>query len=488
MRKLPFRLKTQKTNLSRAYFLSITVSLLFVALIPINSASAADGKIYWVVQTAGNKNNIGTADLTGANISENYISGLDNSTSPYWGDGSILIIGEYVYWTSKNKILRAKKDASGSIETIYEDSIKNLNIHGLARDANHLYWSTEGDNVSRNGAIGRSNLDGSEANPRFIEGTSINHNHDNGEQSSLFVTSNYIYWTNFFGGTIGRATIDGLNVNRSFISDPVGSPSSVWVTGSYIYWAAPDAHAIGRANLDGSSKNANFISLGTGYTLSIFVTDEYIYWSIWDSTIGRAAVSGGSINSNFIVLGSGRAMGVVVDFPAPVPTPSLTIDPVAAAKAAAEARAREVEVAKTKIKSVLSSGKPLTADQLLKADIYGVTAKNIDLVNADIAKLSDDQKTDIAAVEKVVFKYATVDKVANHSPLSMQDLASVGLVSAESKYKGSISIALKSLPSESLDTYEKISAAVAAVEKKYADRKAALAALKLRIKTGPKAG
>lgn len=158
------------------------------------------------------------------------------------------------------------------------------------------------------------------------------------------------------------------------------------------------------------------------------------------------------------------------------------------AKAAAEARARAVEVAKTEIKSVLSSGNPLTADQLLKADINGVTEKNIDLVNADIAKLSDDQKTDIAAVEKVVFKYATVDKVANHSPLSMRDLASVGLVSAESKYKGSISIALKSLPSESLDTYEKISAAVAAVEKKYADRKAALDALKLRMKTGPKAG
>jgi len=149
----------------------------------------------------------------------------------------------------------------------------------------------------------------------------------------------------------------------------------------------------------------------------------------------------------------------------------------AAAKAAAEVRALAVEVAKTEIKSVLSLGKPLTADQLLKADINGVTAKNIDLVNADIAKLSDDQKTDIAAVTKVVFKYATVDKVANHSPLSMRDLASVGLVSADSKYKGSISIALKGLPSESLDTYEKISAVVAAVEKENGDRKARLAAL-----------
>jgi len=478
MRKLPFRLKTQKTILSRAYFLSITVSLLFVALIPINGASATDGKIYWVVQTAGDRNNIGAADLTGANISENYISGLVNFNDTAWSDGSILIYGEYVYWTSKNKILRAKKDASGSIETIYEDSIKNLNIHGLARDANHLYWSTDGNNVSpRNGAIGRSNLDGSEANPRFIEGTSIDRTHGNVEQTSLFVTSNFIYWTNYWSGTIGRATIDGLNVNRSFISDPVGEPSSVWVTGSYIYWAAPEAHAISRANLDGTSKNANFISTGGGYIRSIFVTDEYIYWSTYDSTIGRAAVSGGSINSNFIVLGSGHPMGVAVDFPAPVPTPSLTIDPVAAAKAAAEARAREVEVAKTKIKSVLSSGKPLTADQLLKADINGVTAKNIDLVNADIAKLPDADKTDLKQIEKVVLKFATVDKLAEGKQVYSSDLIAVGLIPQDSKIKSSIISALKKLPGSSLDSYEKIQAEIASVEKIHADRKARLAAL-----------
>jgi len=478
MRKLPFRLKTQKTILSRAYFLSITVSLLFVTLIPINGASATDGKIYWVVQTAGDRNNIGAADLTGANISENYISGLVNFNTTAWSDGSILIYGEYVYWTSKNKILRAKKDASGSIETIYEDSIKNLNIHGLARDANHLYWSTEGNNVSPwNGAIGRSNLDGSEANPRFIEGTSIDHTHGNVEQTSLFVTSNYIYWTNYWNGTIGRATIDGLNVNRSFISDPVGSPSSVWVTGSYIYWAAPEAYAIGRANLDGTSKNANFISTGGGYTRSIFVTDEYIYWSTWDSTIGRAAVSGGSINSNFIVLGSGRPMGVVVDFPAPAPTPSLTIDPVAAAKAAAEARALAVEVAKTEIKSVLASGKPLTANQLLSADFNGVTAKNVGLVNADIAKLPDADKTDLKQIEKVVLKFATVDKLAEGKTVYPSDLIAVGLIPQDSKIKSSITSALKKIPASSLDSFEKIQAVVASVQKTYDDRKSRLAAI-----------
>lgn len=169
-------------------------------------------------------------------------------------------------------------------------------------------------------------------------------------------------------------------------------------------------------------------------------------------------------------------------------SPRPIVNLTAVAKALEEARARAVLQAKSEVKKTLASGKPLTSEQLIKADMDGVNEKNIGLINDDIVKLPDEKKTDITEVEKVVFKYATVDKVANHSSLSMQDLASIGLVSAESKYKGSISIVLKSLPSESLDTYEKISAAIAAVEKKYADRKAALAALKLRIKTGPKAG
>jgi len=152
----------------------------------------------------------------------------------------------------------------------------------------------------------------------------------------------------------------------------------------------------------------------------------------------------------------------------------------AAAKAAAEVRALAVEVAKTEIKSVLSLGKPLTADQLLKADINGVTAKNIDLVNTDIAKLPESQRGDIKQIEKVVLKFATVDKVAEGKSYYSSDLIAVGLIPQDSKIKSSILTSLKKLPQSSLDSFEKIQQAIASVEKVAADRKARLTALLAR--------
>jgi len=146
-------------------------------------------------------------------------------------------------------------------------------------------------------------------------------------------------------------------------------------------------------------------------------------------------------------------------------------------KMAEEARARVVEEAKTEIKSVLSSGMPLTAEQLLKADFKGVTTKNIGSINADIAKLPNADKTDLKQIEKVVLKFAIVDKFAAGKTVYSSDLIAAGLIPQDSKIKSLITGALKKLPGSSLDTIEKIKAEIVSVEKKYADRKARLAAL-----------
>jgi hypothetical protein len=53
----------------------------------------------------------------------------------------------------------------------------------------------------------------------------------------------------------------------------------------------------------------------------------------------------------------------------------------------------------------------------------------------------------------------------------------VGLIPQDSKIKTSILSALKKLPASDLDTYEKIQAVVAKVEKQAADRKERLAAI-----------
>ena len=174
--------------------------------------------------------------------------------------------------------------------------------------------------------------------------------------------------------------------------------------------------------------------------------------------------------------------GNIISFPySPTASGDITLfakwtsDQAVAAKAAEEARARAVLAAQAEIRSTLISGKPLTADQLLNADFKGVTSKNIGLVNADIAKLSEADKTDLKQIEKVVLKFATVDKIANGKAFYPFELIAVGLIPEDSKIKSSITSALKKLPGSSLDTFEKIQAAVASVEKKDADRKARLA-------------
>jgi hypothetical protein len=77
----------------------------------------------------------------------------------------------------------------------------------------------------------------------------------------------YLYWTNFAplrkdAGTIGRARLDGTDVNQHFIAVPNG-PSGVAglaVNCRYIYWTNEDGNEIGRANLNGTDVNQRFIA------------------------------------------------------------------------------------------------------------------------------------------------------------------------------------------------------------------------------------
>jgi tmRNA-binding protein len=133
--------------------------------------------------------------------------------------------------------------------------------------------------------------------------------------------------------------------------------------------------------------------------------------------------------------------------------------------------------ARNEINNSVASGAPLKVNQFLTAGFTGVTEENIGLVNADIAKLNEENKQDLRQIEKIVLKYATVDKVAQGKSYSSYDLVNVGLIPQDSKIKTSILSALKKLPASDLDTYEKIQAAVAKVEKQSADRKERLAAI-----------
>ena len=145
------------------------------------------------------------------------------------------------------------------------------------------------------------------------------------------------------------------------------------------------------------------------------------------------------------------------------------------------AREKAIADARAEILRAIKEGKAITVKQLNAADINGATDKNISGVNSEILKLNEKAKEEISSVEKIVFKFLTVDRVARGERVSFRDLQNLGLISFESKHKSSITTALRKATSIQVETFEKIESFVSSVEKKFSDRKAALLAQIARI-------
>ncbi len=135
----------------------------------------------------------------------------------------------------------------------------------VAVDSEHIYWTNTGcsnpetgEAIEGTGTIGRADIDGSEAGVEaaFIKGAS--------NPQGIAVNSTHIYWAN--AGTlagvraIGRATIDGGEVNQSFIKATGGGtkPYGVTLNLSHLYYSGneegEDNAFIRRLTLDGSEK------------------------------------------------------------------------------------------------------------------------------------------------------------------------------------------------------------------------------------------
>ena len=150
-------------------------------------------------------------------------------------------------------------------------------------------------------SIGRADTDGTNPDPGFITGTAgpVDVAHDD----------SYIYWTNLDSNSIGRANLDGSDPDQEFIQN-VPFPQGVAVAGPYIYWTSWNSlgskrdgqpvDTIGRANIDGTDVEPNFI---TGLTAPglLSVVGDCIYWANTGTrSIGRAARDGSGANPRFL--------------------------------------------------------------------------------------------------------------------------------------------------------------------------------------------
>jgi len=157
----------------------------------------------------------------------------------------------------------------------------------------HIYWSNASGNT-----IGRAYLDGTDVDQSFISGAS--------GPSSVLVHGQYIYWGNATGctqdgacsGSIGRAHLDGTDVDEHFIA--ADTPYGLAVHGQYIYWGSTGIGKIGRADLNGTNVNPSFIT-GLNQPDGLVVDGQNIYWANNGSnTIGEADLNGTNVNQNFI--------------------------------------------------------------------------------------------------------------------------------------------------------------------------------------------
>lgn len=120
--------------------------------------------------------------------------------------------------------------------------------------------------------IDRSNLDGSVFQSEFVDT-------ENGGICAIAVDAEHIYWSDFYESTIGRANLDGTDVENDFISLPEGQyPCGLAVDSNFIYWANRATDTIARARLDGSDLDRFFIRTEP-YPCGVAVDEASVYWS-----------------------------------------------------------------------------------------------------------------------------------------------------------------------------------------------------------------
>jgi virginiamycin B lyase len=160
-----------------------------------------------------------------------------------------------------------------------------------------VYWG------NFDGTVGRANLDGTNVEESFIAGG------DN--VCGVAVNATHIYWANVSGTGIGRANLDGTGVDQSLIdaTDPCG----VAVSATHVYWANSSANTIGRANLNGTGAGQNFVT-GASEPCGVAVDGTYLYWANDGSdSIGRAELSNPATADQGFITGADSPCGVAVN-------------------------------------------------------------------------------------------------------------------------------------------------------------------------------
>lgn len=233
----------------------------------LNQVSAGtNGYLYWADYNA---NAIGRAKLDGSDAQPLWLTGADQAAG-------VTVSSTHIYWSEdgNNRVSRASIDGTNADPNFVTGL---TSPHGLALANDSLYIANTGaDQVLRAPLTGGTfEVLANVTSPQMIA-----------------VNSSHIYWTNFRGETVGRSDLDGSNPDEGFIAAPSGSWTyGVGVDSDYVYWTNyTGASSVGRARLDGTDVDASFIG-DLSFAAGLAVVPEPTIASV---TPDRGTVDGGT--------------------------------------------------------------------------------------------------------------------------------------------------------------------------------------------------
>jgi hypothetical protein len=183
--------------------------------------------IYWTTgydqETDESASLIARANLDGTGVDTSFISDAGNPVG-------IAADADHIYWANGTSIGRANLDGSG-VEPAF---VAGVTADSVAVDADFIYWTSDGPGSSD--TIGRVRGDGTDVDKSFISAGDL-------AIGDVAVDANHVYWihrlpyASLIGAdtAIGRADLDGTDANPAFI--PEARARDLALDPQYIYWA-----------------------------------------------------------------------------------------------------------------------------------------------------------------------------------------------------------------------------------------------------------
>lgn len=216
-----------------------------------NGIVANASGVYWAAESSLNR-----AELDGSNITS-----LSSDFAP-----AALALGPnglYGSGATGSRTLVSVGLSGGSTVSLTTDSVLS---YGVAVDADHVYWSTYGENPSiRSAPIAKD--DSSEPGESKLLATS------SGRGGSIAIDVHNVYWV--ADGLVMKVPLGGGGATALASGTPCQFISGIAVDGESVYWST--ANAIMKVSVDGGV--AEELVSGLDSPAAVAVDDTSVYWA-----------------------------------------------------------------------------------------------------------------------------------------------------------------------------------------------------------------